>query len=67
MNNSLNEKDSVPFPRSGSVEYKFLLGDKQNQEKLLKTWKKFNKFFTIPLLFLTFSMAVVKSSLQTGF
>ena len=49
MKPDLKEGEIKIFPRSGSVEYKFLLSDKQNQAKLLKTWKKLNKFFTVPL------------------
>ncbi|MBY8999567.1 MAG: nitroreductase family deazaflavin-dependent oxidoreductase [Candidatus Heimdallarchaeota archaeon] len=37
------------FPRRGSAEYGFLFGDAEKQKKVLKRWKRLNKYFTIPL------------------
>ncbi len=42
----LEEND--PIPRPGSVEYKFLFGTYEEQQRILKNWKRMNKFFTIP-------------------
>lgn len=38
-----------PIPRPGSAEYNFLFGNKEDQIKSLKRWKRLNKYVTIPL------------------
>ncbi|TFG09445.1 nitroreductase family deazaflavin-dependent oxidoreductase [Candidatus Heimdallarchaeota archaeon] len=48
----MNENKSifVPFPRPGSAEYSLLLEtNPQKRKKILKRWKRMNKFFTIPI------------------
>ena len=49
MNTQYSEKGSSDFPRPGSAEYNLLFGDSESQAKALKTWKRLNKYFTIPL------------------
>lgn len=42
--------EKAPFPRPGSAEYNFLIErDVQKKNKMLKQWKRMNKYFTIPL------------------
>jgi len=43
---NLEKKD--PIPRPGSVEYKFLFGTDEEKHRILRNWKRMNKFFTIP-------------------
>ncbi len=43
------DEKNLDFPRPGSAEYNLLFGDSESQNKTLKTWKRLNKFFTIPL------------------
>ena len=45
----MNKETSIPFPRPGSAEYKLLFGDKEEEKRTLKQWKRLNKFITIPL------------------
>ena len=44
-----SEEKKIDFPRPGSAEYNLLYGDSEQQNKTLKTWKRLNKYFTIPL------------------
>ncbi|MHA1592012.1 MAG: nitroreductase family deazaflavin-dependent oxidoreductase [Candidatus Heimdallarchaeaceae archaeon] len=48
MNKTVQKKGGE-FPRPGSVEHNFLFGDKIQQQKSLKRWKRLNKYVTIPL------------------
>ena len=45
----MNKETNIPFPRLGSAEHKMLFGDKEDQARTLKQWKRLNKYFTIPL------------------
>ncbi|OLS32882.1 MAG: hypothetical protein HeimAB125_04550 [Candidatus Heimdallarchaeota archaeon AB_125] len=49
MNDLESDESSHSFPRPGSAEYNLLFGDSESQKKTLKTWKRLNKYFTIPL------------------
>jgi len=42
-----NNKKGIPFPRAGSVVYKYTKGE--DQEKLLKQFKWINKYLVLPL------------------
>ena len=37
-----------PYPRPGSAEYKLLFGNKEEEKRSLKQWKRLNKFFSVP-------------------
>lgn len=43
------ENPPIFYPRPKSAEYSFLMTEKEKQQSTLKTWKRANKFFTIPL------------------
>ena len=43
------QKKGGIFPRPGSAEYQLLYSDKEEQKKVLKRWKRLNKYITIPL------------------
>ncbi|MHA1302487.1 MAG: nitroreductase/quinone reductase family protein [Candidatus Heimdallarchaeaceae archaeon] len=43
------KSDNVFRPRPGSAEYKFLLGDEEEQKRIIKEFQRINKYFTIPL------------------
>lgn len=47
----MNEREGHidDFPRPGSAEYGLLLAEKEEKKKILKQWKRLNKFFIIPL------------------
>ena len=49
MNDKEIMQKSSDFPRLGSAEYGLLFSDSEQQSKSLKTWKRLNKYFTIPL------------------
>lgn len=41
-----NEKDDLP--RRGSILYNLLKADEYKRKKILKRWKRMNKYFTLP-------------------
>lgn len=47
----VNNKDDLmdSFPRPGSAEYNLLFVKGEEKERVLKKWKRMNKYFTIPL------------------
>jgi deazaflavin-dependent oxidoreductase (nitroreductase family) len=46
---SEEKRSTDDFPRQGSAEYGLLFTEKDEKQKILKQWKRMNKYFTIPL------------------
>ena len=50
MNHNIdNKKDIEDLPRFGSVLYNFAFTEEEERQKILKKWKRLNKYFVLPL------------------